>query len=67
MKNESSFFLHKIKFSDELLDILKLPKKDDYQGSIPGQPGELEDIRLCLNDTDLVYLRCEELDKNYIF
>ena len=66
VKSESSFFLHKIKFSDELLDILKLSKKDDYQGSIPGQPVELNDIRLCLNNTDLVYLRCKELDENYI-
>ena len=66
VKNESSFFLHKIKFSDELLYILKIPKKDDYQGSISGNPVELDDIRLILNDTDLVYLRCEELDENYI-
>ena len=66
VKNESSFFLQKIKFSDELLDILKLPKKDNYQESIPGSPVELDIIRLCLNDIDLVYLRCKELDENYI-
>ena len=46
VKNESSFFLHKIRFSDELLDILKLPKKDNYKGSIPGNPVELKDKAL---------------------
>ena len=66
VKNESSFLLQNIKLSDELVDILKLPKKDDYQGSIPGNPVELDDIRLTLNDTDLVYLRCKELDENNI-
>ena len=64
VKNELSFFLENIKFSDELLDILKLPKKDNYQRSIPGNPVELDDIKLTLSDTDLVYLRCKELDEN---
>ena len=66
VKKESSFFFHKIKFSDGVLDILMLHKKDDYAGIIAGNPVELDDIKLTLNDTELVYLRCEELDENYI-
>jgi len=62
-KNES-YLIHKIKFCDELLNMLKLPKKDDYIGVIPGEPVDLHDITF--NDSDLLYLRCHEIDESNI-
>lgn len=66
VKNDSSFLIHKIQFCDELLNILKLPKKDDYTGVINGDPVELSDIKFTLNDSDLLYLRCHEIDESNV-
>ena len=66
VKKDSSFLIHKIQFCQELLDILKLPKKDDYTGVIPGDPVPLSDIKLTFNDSDLLYLRCHEIDENNV-
>jgi len=66
VKNEASFLIHKIKFCDELLDILKLPKKDDYIGVTPGEYVDIADIKLTFNDSDLLYLRCREIDKSNV-
>lgn len=66
VKNESSFLIHNIKFRDELLDVLKLPKKNDYIGSILENPVNLDDIKLTLNDTDFVYLRFHKINANYV-
>ena len=66
VKNDSSFLIHKIQFCDELLNILKLPKKDEYTGVIPGNPVDISDIKLTFNDTDLLYLRCQEIDESNV-
>lgn len=64
VKNDLSFLLHKIQFCDELLDMLKLPKKDDYTGVTPGDPVDLYDITF--NDSDLLYLKCREIDESKV-
>lgn len=66
VKNDSSFLIHKIQFCQEMLDVLKLPKKDDYTGITPGSNVALDDIKLTLNDTDLLYLRCREIDESKV-
>ena len=66
VKNDPSFLLHKIQFSEEMLNVLKLPKKDDYTGVTSGSDVALDNIKLTLNDTDILYLRCSEIDKTKV-
>ena len=58
--------LLKIQLCGELLDVLKLPKKDSYSGTISGDPVDLSKIELTFNDCKLVYLRCDEIEKTNI-
>ena len=62
VKNDPNYKIGSISFSDELLDILKLPKKDDYTGITPGGFVKEEDIKLTLSDTNLLYFRCRQVD-----
>ena len=64
IKNDSTYPIHNIQFCEELLNMLKLPKKDDCTGVIPEEPVDLYD--LTFNDNDLLYLRCHEIDESNI-
>ena len=62
VKMDPKFNIGSISFSDELLDMLKLPKKQDYQGITPGMLVEESDIRLTLSDAGLLYFKCAQVD-----
>ena len=64
VNNDPKFNIDSISFSDELLDMLKLPKKQDYTGVTPGELVEEGDIRLTLSDTDLLYFKCAQVDED---
>ena len=64
---DKNYSVHNIKFCDELLDTLKLPKMDDYTVDvITGNPVDEQDIKLTFNDTDLLYFKCAEIDDSTI-
>ena len=64
---DKNYSVHNIKFCDELLDTLKLPKMDDYTVDIiTGNPVDLNNIKLTFNDSDLLYLRCHEIDESNV-
>ena len=62
VKMDPKFNIGSISFSDELLEMLKLPKKQDYQGITPGMLVEESDIRLTLSDAGLLYFKCAQVD-----
>ncbi|MCE2507407.1 MAG: hypothetical protein J4F36_13275, partial [Nitrosopumilaceae archaeon] len=64
---DKNYSIHNIKFCDELLDTLKLSKKDDYIADIvTGNPVDEQDIKLTFSDTDLLYFKCAEIDDSTI-
>jgi hypothetical protein len=58
--------VHNLKLCDELVNIMRLPKLEKYEGITPGEVVDVSSIKLTFSDTDLLYLKCKELDESKI-
>ena len=65
IKNDPDFKFTNIKFCDEMLQLLGLPRKDDYTGITPGKPVAYDSIKLTFLTTDLLYFRCKQITGSY--
>ena len=65
LKKDKGFY--NLKLCDELVSIMRLPKLETYEGLTPGDEVDVNSIKLVFNDTDLLYLKCSELDESNVF